>query len=266
LEFALAEEKASASKMPLTQLEKSIAQTLKQLPDEINERYQRLHKRHPLAVVPVMHRTCPPCGIELPPALVNAVQAGEQVQFCPHCGRFLYHPETVVRQPRKPFTTSDRPVPAGIARFSSPLLMQPKLTATTREEAITELAQLMATHGFVEKADTIIELALRREAIISTAVEHGLAFPHVRDVEGGGLTFAVGLKEKGLDFGAADGKLTKIIFLMAIPSAASAFYLRLLVGFVRTLSESDTRKALLDCDTPETLWKMLGKLTRDAVP
>ena len=185
LEFALAEEKASASKMPLTQLEKSVAQILKQLPEDIFERYQRLHKRNPLSVVPVMHGTCPPCGIELPLALVNAVRAGEQVQFCPHCGRFLYYPETVVRQPRKPFTTSDRPTAAGIARFSSPLLMQPKLAATTREEAITELAQLMATQGFVENADTITELALRREAVVSTAVEHGLAFPHVRDVEGG---------------------------------------------------------------------------------
>jgi PTS system nitrogen regulatory IIA component len=265
LDFALAEEKASSSKMPLAQLEKSVAQILKQLPEELAERYQRLHKRNPLAVVPVMHGTCPPCGIALPPALVNAVKAAEQVQYCPHCGRFLYFPETVARQQRKP-AAGDRPVAAGIGRFSAPQLMIPKLSATTREEAIAELAQMMAQQGFVENADTIIELALRREAIVSTAVEHGLAFPHVRDVEGGGLTFAVGLKGKGLDFGAPDGKLTKIIFLMAIPSPASAFYLRLLTGLVRSLGETDARKALLDCETPEAMWKTLGKLTRDAIP
>jgi mannitol/fructose-specific phosphotransferase system IIA component (Ntr-type) len=265
LDFALAEEKASASQMPLTQLEKSVAQILDQLPEEVSERYQRLYKRHPLAVVPVMHGTCPPCGIALPPALVNAVHAAEQVQFCPHCGRFLYYPETVVRQPRKQIK-SDRPMPTGIARFSSPVLMAPKLAATTREEAIAELAKLMADQGFVESADTINELALRREAIVSTAVEHGLAFPHVRDVEGGGLTFAVGMKEKGLDFGAPDGKLTKIVFLITIPSASSAFYLRLLAGLVRTLGETSARKTLLDCDMPEAMWKTLSKLTRDAIP
>ena len=62
----------------------------------------------------------------------------------------------------------------------------------------------MGEGGFVEDTATVTELALRRRAIVSTAVEHGLAFPHVRDVEGGGLTFAVGLKEKGLDFGATE--------------------------------------------------------------
>ena len=129
-----------------------------------------------------------------------------------------------------------------------------------------ELADLLAAKGFVEDATTVVELALRREAVVSTAVDHGLAFPHVRDVEGGGLTFAVGLKEKGLDFGATDGKLTKVVFLIVIPSAASAFYLRLLAGLVKTLEDTDARKSLLDCDSPEAMWKALTKLTRSAIP
>jgi hypothetical protein len=39
----------------------------------------------------------------------------------------------------------------------------------------------------------------------------------VRDVEGGGLTLALGLKERGMDFGSPDEKLMKIIFLIVIP-------------------------------------------------
>jgi len=265
LDFALAEEKASASKMPLGQLEQAITQNLQQLPEAIAERYQRLRKRHGLAVVPVMHGTCPPCGIALPVALVNQVHAAEQLHTCPHCGRFLYYPTQLARQPKKT-AAGNRPATAGIARFSSVELMLPKLQATTREEAVRELADLLAAKGFVEDATTVVELALRREAVVSTAVDHGLAFPHVRDVEGGGLTFAVGLKEKGLDFGATDGKLTKVVFLIVIPSAASAFYLRLLAGLVKTLEDTDARKSLLDCDSPEAMWKALTKLTRSAIP
>jgi mannitol/fructose-specific phosphotransferase system IIA component (Ntr-type) len=196
--------------------------------------------------------------------VINAVKAADRVETCPHCGRFLYFPDAVVRQPRKP-KSSDRPVVSGIAKFSAPTLMVPKLAATTREEAIQELAVAMQANGFIEDSATLAELALRREAMVSTAVEHGLAFPHARDVEGGGLTFAVGLKEKGLDFGSHDTILTKIIFLIAIPTPASAFYLRLLAGMVRTFSETAARKSLLDCDTPEAMWKMLVKLTRETI-
>jgi mannitol/fructose-specific phosphotransferase system IIA component (Ntr-type) len=76
----------------------------------------------------------------------------------------------------------------------------------------------------------------------------------------------VGLKEKGLDFGATEGHLSKIFFFIVIPTPATAFYLRLLAGLVRTFEAVEARKELLDCDTPETMWKTLTKLTKDTVP
>ena len=267
LDFALTEGKASASSMPLAQLEEAVGKSLKKLPEEIAERYHRLRRRFPLAVVPVVNGSCAPCGMMLPVAVVHAVKAGDQLQTCPHCGRFLFFPETVARQAKKFVSREDgRPAAVGIARFSAASLMLPKLAATTREEAIAELAAALAASGYTENAAAVTELALRREAIISTAVEHGLAFPHVRDAEGGGLTLALGLKEKGLDFGAPDGKLTKIIFLIVIPTPATAFYLRLLAGLVKTFSDTDARKALLESETPAALWKTLTKLTRLPIP
>ena len=265
LNFAKEEQKASNSKMPLAQLEKSIAEIRAQLPSDIAERYDRLQKRYPLAVIPLAHGNCSRCGLAVPPAIVNATKAGDQLQNCPHCGRFLYFPDTIARQPKKKYDTH-RPVETGIARFSAANLMVPKLEATTREGVIRELAKTLGKAGFLEDAAALAELALRREAIVSTAVEHGLAFPHVRDVEGGGLTFAVGLKAKGIDCGAPDGHLSKIFFFIVIPTPATAFFLRLLAGFVRTFESTDARKALLDCDTPDQMWKVLVKLTRETIP
>jgi mannitol/fructose-specific phosphotransferase system IIA component (Ntr-type) len=154
----------------------------------------------------------------------------------------------------------------GIARFSAPELMVPALAAKTRDEAVAELVKQLAEHRFIEDPSGVSDLALHREAIVSTALDHGLAFPHVRNVEGGGLTFALGLKDKGIDFGGTDGHLSKIIFFIVIPTAASAFYLRLLAGLVRTFSETDARKSLLECEKPEQMWKTLTKLTRETIP
>jgi mannitol/fructose-specific phosphotransferase system IIA component (Ntr-type) len=265
LNFAKEEQKASNSKMPLEQLEKSIVKIRAQLPPEVADRYDRLQKHYPLAVVPLANGSCSRCGLAVPIAVVNAAKAGDQLQYCPHCGRFLFYPDTVARQPKKKLD-SKRPVEVGIARFSAPGLMAPKLAATTHEEVIGELAKLLGDGGFVEDPATVTELALRREAIVSTAVEHGLAFPHVRDVEGGGLTFAVGMKEKGIKFGAHEDHLSKIFFFIVIPTPATAFYLRLLAGLVRTFESTEARKELLDCDTPEQMWKTLVKLTKTTVP
>jgi hypothetical protein len=37
-------------------------------------------------------------------------------------------------------------------------------------------------------------------------------------------------------------------------------------GLIRTFESSDTRKALLDCDKPDEMWKTLVKLTKETVP
>src|SRR6266478_6230547 len=191
LNFAKEEQKASNSQMPLAQLEKSIAKIRGQLPPDVADRYDRLQKRYPVAVIPLAHGNCSRCGLAVPANVVNAAKAGEELQTCPHCGRFLFYPDTVARQPKKKLDTK-RPVEVGIARFSAANLMVPKLEATTLEGVIGELSKTLHEGGFVEDPATLTELALRREAIVSTAVEHGLAFPHA-DVEGGGLTFAVGM-------------------------------------------------------------------------
>src|SRR5437016_13614039 len=97
LNFALAEQKASNSQMPLAQLEEAIAEVIKQLPPATAERYRRLQERYPLAVTPLMHSTCSQCGLTVPPAVFKSVRAGEQIQSCRTCGRFLYLPAPVCR-------------------------------------------------------------------------------------------------------------------------------------------------------------------------
>ena len=265
LTFALAEQKATNPQARLEPLAEAIQKLLEKLPEDVAHRYKQLQSRVPLVVVPITHRGCSGCGVEVPIALVHQVRAAEQIHPCPHCGRFLYIPEVL---PRRTETVAGRkgPVRAGIARFSAKELMVPKLAAKNREEAIAELAGLMGAHQFIDDADVLIKLALDREAMVSTAVEHGIAFPHVRNVETGSLTLALGLKESGIQWDAPDGHLTKAVFLIVIPTAASSFYLRLLAGLVHTFSVREARDNMLKCDTADDMWKTLTNLTRGTIP
>ena len=172
--------------------------------------------------------------------------------------------ERISRQLKHITRPSEKPA-AGIARFSSSQLMIPNLEAKTREESLSELIGIMASEGFIEKPEILLSAALNREAIVPTAVEHGLAFPHVRGVEGGGLIFSLGMKKQGIKFGAPRDRLTRIIFFIVIPFAASAFYLQLIAGLMETFRETEARDKLLDCSAPDEMWKVLITLTKKTI-
>jgi len=249
----------------LEQLNKSIDAMTEQLPDDIRVMFMKLKKKDKNAIVIVSDDNCSGCGMKLPRSLVQQVRLAKEIQSCPNCARFLYVPGDTVRNIRKQPGRFELRKP-GISRFSSENLMIADLEATTGEEAIRELALKMASEGFVDKSDLLIEEALRREAICSTTVDRGLAFPHVRWVEGGGLTLSVGLSKKGLAFDGSKGEdLTYLVFFLVIPTAASAFYLKLLAGLTETFMEDPARKALYNTETPAEMWKVLLKVTRKAI-
>ena len=248
----------------LAQLDAAIDGLAGQLPSELRQMFLRLQKKNPIVIVPVSNGVCAACGMKLPISLVQSVRVSDQMQHCPTCVRILYYPEAPVHHVRKAARRTE-PQRVGISRFSSPLLMIPRLDAATRDGAIRELAMKMQMEGFVDNAARLVELALRREVIVSTAIDHGLAFPHVREVEGGGLTLALGLSPKGIPFGDDSAALTRIVFFMVIPTAASAFYLKLIAGLAEAFSDPAARKALMAEEDAQKLWKALTKLTRATI-
>lgn len=258
------EQKISRGGSHTEELNKAISGMKSRLPKKVAVQFDKLHAKHPTVVTPISEGICSMCAMRLPISLVQAVRKEREVHYCPNCARILYFPESAPRWVGKAPRRS-APRKTGISRFSSHSLMVPRLSAQTKEEAICELACKMEHEGYVNKCDKLVESALRREAIVSTAVDHGLAFPHVRGVEGGGLTLALGIGRKGIKFDGPKGGLSKVIFFMTIPTAASAFYLKLLSGLTETFMKTEARKAILAESDPEKLWKLLCKLTRATV-
>ena len=258
---ARAQQEAGMPGAQLDQLDASIASLKKEIPSDVSQQFARLLQKSPLAIVPVVNGVCTACGMTLPVSLVHQVHAAEKIYHCPACARLLFHRESSARNTRKAPRRSDPPK-VGIERFSAEALMIPALKGTDRDAVLAELCQKLAAEGFVDDAGKLLESALKREAIISTAVENGLAFPHVRSIEGGALTLALGLAPKAIKFDPAGKASTRIVFFMVIPTAASAFYLKLLSGLSQVFQKAENRDKLLEADTPEKLWKALMKATR----
>jgi mannitol/fructose-specific phosphotransferase system IIA component (Ntr-type) len=259
------QKKASMPKAPLGALNQNIALLGANLPQRVKSHLNQLLQKHPEAVVPIVAGHCTGCGMGVSKSLVNEILHGDELHRCLNCTRYLYCPsEIVAREHISRVYGEARQI--GIARFSAPSLMVSPLSGTTPEEVLGELCQRMQQEAFVEDGNHLFELAMQREAIISTGVDSGMAFPHVRGVEGGGLTMALGIHKKGIHFGGPGKTLTRIFFFMVIPTATSAFYLKLIAGLSQTFREKEAREALLAvADDEQVLWNTLIRKTCKAI-
>ena len=246
----------------LDSLNDSIAAVRAKLDPQAGALYERLYKKNHIFISAMSNNCCAVCGMQVPIAQGQQVRLAQHLVTCSSCGRILFAAEEdAARNVAEPGDRDDEPK-TGISRFSAEELMVVDLDAADRAAAIARLAAAMEEHGFIANADSLVAAALERESVLSTAMEGGLAFPHVRGVEGGALTLAMGVSKKGVDW---DGEKVNFVFLSAIPVAVSAFYLRLMSGIMQSFAKESSRKAALEATTPAVLWKALCKATRTTV-
>ena len=246
----------------LDSLNDSIDELQQKLEPQVAGLYDRLYKKNHIVISAMSNNCCAVCGMQVPIAQGQQVRLAQHLVTCSSCGRILFSDDgddAVHNTSEAP----DRDNPkTGISRFSAEDLMVADLGKCSREDAITRLAGAMEKAGFISSADNLVTAALERESVLSTAMGDGLAFPHVRGVEGGGLTLAMGVSKEGIDW---DGEKVNIVFLSAIPVAVSAFYLRLMSGLIQAFAKVANRKAALSAADSAALWKVLQKATRTSV-
>ena len=245
----------------LDQLNDSIFALQDQLQEQVATVYKRLYKKSHIVMSAMTNNCCAVCGMQVPIAQGQQVRMAQHLVTCSSCGRILFAVDdaAVVNVAEAP----DRDNPkTGISRFSAEELMVVDLGKASREEAIAKLSEAMEKGGFISSADNLVTAAMERESVLSTAMEGGIAFPHVRGVEGGGLTLAMGVSKDGINW---DGETVNIVFLSAIPVAVSAFYLRLMSGLMQAFSKESCRKSAIEAKDSAALWKALQKATRNTV-
>jgi mannitol/fructose-specific phosphotransferase system IIA component (Ntr-type) len=245
----------------MDELNDSIASLQQKLEPQVKSVYDRLYKKSHIVMAAMSNGCCAGCGMQVPIAQAQQVRLAQHLVTCSSCGRMLFATDDDAA--RNVAEKGDRDdVKTGISRFSAENLMIADLGACSREEAISRLAAAMADNRFISNPDSLITAALERENVLSTAMGDGLAFPHVRGVEGGALTLAMGVSREGIDW---DGSKVNLVFLSAIPVAVSAFYLRMMAGLAQAFNKSANREAAFSATTSSALWKALVKATRSTV-
>ncbi|HQV30242.1 MAG TPA: PTS sugar transporter subunit IIA [Calditrichia bacterium] len=143
-----------------------------------------------------------------------------------------------------------------------PDLIKIPLTGKGKTGVITELLEWLSQHHSLEDSQKVLAQILEREEIMTTGVGNGVAIPHCKTNTVTDFVIALGIHPGGVAFKSLDGKPAHIIFMLVGPDSQPGAHIRLLSRISRIISDNATREAILSCDSPEEIYKLLAEKER----
>lgn len=130
------------------------------------------------------------------------------------------------------------------------------INQSSKQDALTELAGVLATAPQVKRADELLNEILKREELMSTAIGRGIAIPHVRLSSVSDLVMAVGIcKTPVVDFQTLDDKPVNLLIMIAAAYNQHTYYLKTLSYFSAKLKIQDFRESILNAVNEEEAYR-----------
>lgn len=144
-----------------------------------------------------------------------------------------------------------------IEEFLHPSAVISHLKATSRDEVLQELTDsLTALHPELGCFD-IFRLLRAREELSSTAMEGSLAIPHAKVPRLEHIYGAFGRSIHGIPFGAPDGSVSHLFFVLLSPERNAGGHLMALAAIARIFRDENRRKALLNAKNASEIFRIL---------
>ncbi|MGW1642819.1 fructose-specific PTS transporter subunit EIIC [Streptomyces lavendulae] len=120
-----------------------------------------------------------------------------------------------------------------------------ELVSDTKEAAIREMAEMLATTGNVRDVDELVRVALAREAQGTTGLGESIAIPHAKTDAVVRPTVGFARSAEGIEWGSLDGTKARLVFMISVPEAAAGDeHLRILALLSRKLMDAGFRDRL----------------------
>ena len=135
----------------------------------------------------------------------------------------------------------------------------PKLAATSRDEAITEIIDSVVASGAVspELREEFLKLIIKREKRGSTGFGHGVAVPHIKHPAISKMVVAIGVSPNGVEFNALDKQPVFSIFLLLSPEDKPEDHLDAMEAIFGNLSHETFRRFLRQASSVEDVLTLL---------
>ena len=143
--------------------------------------------------------------------------------------------------------------------FLDPRAVVSDLKATNKKEVLEELCTaLVSLHPTLDR-DGMVGILLDRERLGSTGVGEGVAIPHGKMGDLGGLIACFGRSAKGVGFEAVDDQPVTLFFLLFAPENSAGAHLKALAKISRLLKRPSVREELLQAGSKEDVYAILTR-------
>jgi nitrogen PTS system EIIA component len=134
-----------------------------------------------------------------------------------------------------------------------------QLTATTKEAALSALAQLFTRDDPQLDTNMVFEVLSERERLASTGIGSGVAIPHGRIGQLERLRAAVAISPEGIPFEAIDGAPVRIVVGVLAPQHHTGDHLRVLARVSRLLRSQEVRELLLQARDAQEAFAVIAR-------
>lgn len=145
-----------------------------------------------------------------------------------------------------------------ISELIAPQSVLLRTNITWQDNALAYLVELLERGGGVTNGTACYHAMRTRESIGgSTAIGEGIAIPHASNagVERAGISVLT--LRNGLDWGAADGQLVDMLFMVAVPPGQESQHLQILARLVNLLANAKRVEAIRRTRTPQDFLHLL---------
>ncbi|WP_330266527.1 fructose-specific PTS transporter subunit EIIC [Streptomyces griseorubiginosus] len=135
------------------------------------------------------------------------------------------------------------------------------LGARGKEDAIREMAELLARTGKVADMDELVAVALRREEQGTTGLGEEIAIPHAKTDAVTSPVVGFARSAEGIEWGSLDGTKARLVFMISVPEAAAGDeHLRILALLSRKLMDAGFRERLIGAPDERAILGVLGEI------
>ncbi|KAF0855593.1 MULTISPECIES: PTS sugar transporter subunit IIA [Pantoea] len=147
-----------------------------------------------------------------------------------------------------------------ISRILTPRRVNLALSATSKEEAINELTDLLVSDGAISDRAAFIADVWLREAEGSTGFENHIAIPHGKSSAVRQTTLAIGRTQQDIPWETLDGSQVRCIILFAVRlEDQNTTHIRLLSQVASALADDEVIARLLAENDPGNIIRLFSQ-------
>jgi len=131
------------------------------------------------------------------------------------------------------------------------------MQADNKDAALEEMAQLLSDAAGRDLRRPILDALAQRERLASTGIGEQVAIPHGKLEDLPTMIAGLARSRGGIDYGAIDGQLTHLFFVIVAPGGANGLHLKALARIARLCKNDAFRGRLLSADRPSEMYDVL---------